>query len=255
MRPFLASIRLQLLAVTSDFNYVMPLVTAPLTAAIFFAVMDNAGRPDLAGYALFAPALVALWTLALFVSGDIVDVDRALGVLETVIATPASFAGVVLGRVLAVTVVSLLGFVEAWLVARGVFGFTIVAHHPYVLVAAVTATALAMAGTALVMAALFVHSRNARIFQNSLSYPFFVLGGVIAPVALLPVWIQPVSKLVFLSWSADLLRDSLRPEPLDAPVLRVAAVLALGLAGFGFGRFLLGRLVERVRRTGELSLW
>jgi ABC-2 type transport system permease protein len=249
-----AAARLQLQLVASDFNYVMPLVLVPLTTMVFFAIIDHAGRTDLAPYSLFAPALDALWTLSLFVSGDMVDVDRALGVLETVVATPARFADVVLARVLAVTSISLLAFAEVWIVARLLFAVPVHVHHPALLAAALATTAFAMSGTAVVMAAFFVHSRNARIFQNSLSYPFYVLGGVMVPVALLPSWLQPVSKIVFLSWAAEALRASVRRDAGDAS-FAIVMVVALGIAGYGAGWLLLKRLLARARRSGELALW
>jgi len=98
-----------------------------------------------------------------------------------------------------------------------------------------------------------VLARSARIFQNSLSYPFYVLGGVLVPVALLPGWLQPLTRVVFVSWSADLLRDSLSAAPIADPTLRLAAVLGLGATGLGAGIFLLRRVLVRVRALGTLT--
>ena len=56
------------------------------------------------------------------------------------------------------------------------------------------------------MASLFVLARNAVTFSNSASFPFYVLGGILVPVSLLPHWVRRSSSIVFLSWSADLLR-------------------------------------------------
>jgi ABC-2 type transport system permease protein len=103
------------------------------------------------------------------------------------------------------------------------------------------------------MSSVFVLSRSVRAYQNSLSYPFFVLGGVMVPVALLPGWIEPVSRAVFLTWSADLLRDSLTTEPVTNLVARLGVVLALGAAGFLVGLVLLRRAVDRLRRTGTIG--
>jgi ABC-2 type transport system permease protein len=93
----------------------------------------------------------------------------------------------------------------------------------------------------------------ARAFQNSLNYPFYVLGGVMVPVSFLPGWLEPVSRAVFLSWSADLLRDALAPPAIPYLLPRLAAVLGLGLAGYATGVWLLHRAVDRLRKTGSLS--
>jgi ABC-2 type transport system permease protein len=229
------------------------LLTVPLYTVIFLAIFRNAGRDDLLGFGILAPVLLALWLMSLFISGEIIDRDRWNQTLELVLAAPAPFAVVIVGRIFTVTATSLLAFVEAWLVARLLFGVTINVAHPVVFVVGLGATSLAMSGTALIMSALFVLARGARIFQNSLSYPFYVLGGILVPTTYLPAWLQPLTKLVFLSWAADLLRDTLRGAPVVAVPQRVGMILFLGVAGFVTGWWLLGRMVDRVRALGTIT--
>lgn len=254
MRVFTAAFRLQLQVMRSDPDLLMPLATIPLFAIVFLAIVRNAGREDLTEYALMAPVLIALWQLSLTVAGQIVADDRWLGTLEITVAAPASFALTVVARVFAVTTVAFVAFGEVWAVALGIFRVSVEFHHPAVFGLTLAATVLAMAGTALIMAALFVVTRTARTFQNSLSYPFYVLGGVLVPVSLLPDWIEPLSKVVFLSWSADLLRDGLGPAPVDDLGFRLVMVLGLGVAGFVVGRLVLERILRRVRATGDVGL-
>jgi ABC-2 type transport system permease protein len=254
MRTFAAAFRLQLRVMRADPDYLMPLATIPLFTIVFLAIVRNAGREDLTEYALMAPVLIALWQLSLTVAGEIVADDRWLGTLEVLVAAPASFPLTVVARVFAVTSVSFIAFGEVWAVAAGIFRVNVVFHHPTAFGLTLAATALAMSGTALIMAALFVVTRTARTFQNSLSYPFYVLGGVLVPVSFLPNWIEPLSKAVFLSWSADLLRDGLRPAPVDDFGFRLGMVLGLGVVGFVVGRLVLERILRRVRTTGEIGL-
>lgn len=253
MRVFAAAVRLQLRLTRSDPDHMMPLVTVPLFTVTFLAIVRHAGRDDLTGYALMAPVLIALWQLSLLDSGEVIAEDRSQGTLESVIAAPANIAVVVVGRVFAVTTVSLLAFIEVWLVARLLFGVAIEIHHPLVFVATIAASIVAMSGTALIMAGLFVLARSARTFQNSLSYPFYVLGGVLVPVSFLPDWLEPLSSGVFLSWSADLLRDSLEPGSVSDVPARVTMILALGAAGAAVGGLLIRFILQRVRRTGSLA--
>ena len=253
-RTFVAGYKLQLRIVRSDLDFLMPLALVPFYTIVFLAIFRHAGRDDLTTYAVLAPVLIALWQLSLVTSGEIVADDRWLGTLELTVAAPSSFAVSVVGRVLAVTSIALLSFGEAWVVARVLFGVDVVFHHPLAFVLTAAATTLAMAGTALIMAALFVVTRSARTFQNSLSFPFYVLGGVLVPVSYLPDWLEPLASVVFLSWAADLLRDSLEPASIDALWLRLGVVLALGGAGFLVGRYLLARLLRHVRQTGEVTV-
>lgn len=254
MRTFTAAFRLQLQVIRSDPDYVMPLVvTVPLFTVIFLAIVRNAGRDDLTAFAVLAPVLISLWALSLYVSGEIVDGDRWHGVLESVVASPASFPVVLLARVTAVTTVALIAFGEAWLVAFLAFGVAVPIHHPGAFAATLAATVFATSGAGVIMASLFVVGRSVRNFQNALTYPFYVLGGVLVPVAVLPDWIEPVSRAVFLSWSADLLRDSLRAAPVDDPTARLAVVLALGIVNFGVGYVVMHRMLRRIRRTGTIG--
>jgi ABC-2 type transport system permease protein len=234
-------------------DHLLVLVTTPLLGVMLLAVIDHANRPDLLGNAITAPAIMGLWGTSLLVAGEIVDSDRAAGVLEPAMATPAGIGGAVAGRVLAVAITASLSFVESWLVARLVLHRAVPLHHPAEFVAVGGAVVIATSATALVMAAVFALARSARIFQNSLSYPLYLLGGVLVPVALLPEWLRPVSRVVFLSWASDLLRECFRPEPLTAFAGRLGMVLVLGAGSGTLGWILLGKVLQRVRILGTAT--
>lgn len=253
MTAFRAAFAFQVAYMRRNRDQLMPLFASPLYTVIFLAITRAAGRDDLSGYAVLAPALIALWAVSLMSAGEVIDSERYEGTLEAVVATPASLGVVMFGRVLAVVVVGCLAFVESWLTAAVLFGVVVPIPQPGWFLATLAATVLAMAGTATIMASVFVLARSARTFQNVLSYPIYVLGGVIVPVSLLPGWVQPVSRVVFLSWSADLFRDSLATGPLEAPVGRLGMVVLLGALGFLVGTWMLRRILARVRETGTLA--
>ncbi len=114
-------------------------------------------------------------------------------------------------------------------------------------------SAAAMAGTASCVSALFVLAPSARILQNTLSFPFFLLSGVLVPISYLPGWLQPASKAVFLSWSANLLRAAVSPGSARDTTGGLLAVLLLGLAGYAVGTLLIDRILRRARVTGTLA--
>ena len=74
------------------------------------------------------------------------------------------------------------------------------------------------------------------------------------PVAILPGWVQPISSGIFMSWSADLLRASVRPDPIDDFWSRLGMVALLGAISFVAGRVILFYVLRRMRRIGELSV-
>jgi ABC-2 type transport system permease protein len=253
MHGFLAGLRLQFRMLRADLDALIPLFTAPLFTIIFLAIVRHGGREDLQPDALIAPVLMTLWWFALFQGGNLVTGDRWQGLLEWVLAVPAAFATVILGRITAIMSLGLVGFLEVWAIGELMFGVGIPLDHPLELVLTLLATVYAMSGTAVAFAALFVLTRNAYTFGNSASFPFYVLGGVFAPIALLPAWIQPISAVIFMSWSADLLRASLKGAPVEHFWSRLGMVVLLGSISFAFGRWMLSVVLRRMRVTGELA--
>lgn len=253
MGTYLAGWRMQLQSMRGNPDWFLTLLLAPLQTVVFVTIFQHADRGDLTAYGILAPALIALWGLSLQTSGELITHERENGSLEGLLAAPARFDVVMLGRISAVTTLSLAAFVECWLTGWLLTGELLPVAHPGMFVLAVLVSAWATTGWAGVMASVFVLARSARTFQNSLSYPFYVLGGVLVPVTVLPDWLQPVTRLVFLSWSSDLLRDSLTPGALIRPWLALVVIALLGLAGYVLSHHLLHRALVRVRTTGSLA--
>ncbi|WP_144122634.1 ABC transporter permease [Catellatospora sichuanensis] len=253
MRLFWASARFQALKLRHSLDDLMVLVTLPLFTIAFMAIVTEAGRFDLAPYAVVGTGIMAIWSIALFVSGEIIDSERWNGTLDATVAAPASLATIVLGRIAVVTLISLFGLAESAFAAWAVFGVWVQVHHVGVFLLTLACTFFAMVGTAMIMSGFFVLARSAVQFQNSMSYPFYVLGGVFVPVAVLPGWLQPVSKVVFLSWAADLLRDCLQPAPVTQVLLRLGIILLLGAVAMAIGYVLIRRVLHRVRHQGTVS--
>lgn len=253
IRTSLAGFRVQLQHMRGTPDWFLALFTAPLTTAVFVTIFIHAGRTDLTAYAVLAPALIALWQMSLQTAGELISRERENGSLEGLLAAPAPFPAVLIGRIAAVTSVSLLAFVESWLVGWLLTGTVTAVAHPIAFVVTLLCTAIAMTGWAGVMACVFVLTRSARTFQNSLSYPFYLLGGVIVPVSLLPDWVAWPAKLVFLSWSSDLMRSALAAAPIANVLPRLLIICGLGAGGYLLSRHLLRRTLNRVRRTGSLT--
>jgi ABC-2 type transport system permease protein len=249
-----AGARLQLAIMRRAPAQLLVLLTTPLFSAIFLSIAVRSGNAALRTNAVFAPALMALWMLAVGLGGAIIAADRWSGVLELLLAAPSSLLVLMVGRLGATLGLAALSLVESLLVARLGFGVGLTVHHPVLLVATMLVTLLAQVGTATMLAGLFVLSRSVLLFQNSLSFPFYLLGGVLVSVDYLPVWLRPVSKVVFLSWSADLFRACVdQPGAVAHWPWRLAAVAGLGLAAFAVGAAFIGRISTRVRRTGSAA--
>ena len=119
---------------------------------------------------------------------------------------------------------------------------------------AVLTTLLAATGTSVLMSALFSLARTQRTLQNAMHGPLYLLGGVLVPVQYLPTFLQPLSPFVFLSWSAELVRDSFAPAEPRQIGLRLAAIVALGAVAAVLALLFTARILERLRRNGTLGL-
>lgn len=248
-----AAFRLQIQIIRRVPDYITYQITSPLLTVVFLLIIRESGRTELVPFAVVGPVLIGLWATSLMIAGEVITSDRGSGVFEALVATPAPLPVLVLGRVGASTLLGLLTFAETWFVVVVLMREPLPLPHPAVFLLALGATAAAMAGHAVLMAATFVLGQSSRPFQRALSWPFYLLGGVMVPVALLPAWAQPMSQAVFLSWSGGLLRDALAPQPVADVLPRLAVVLGLGALALIAGWTLTGRMVARARSLGTMT--
>lgn len=253
-RPIAGSVRAQFSMTRRSVEEIRAIVVMPIHAVIFMAVFKYVGRDDLAAYSLVAPMLMSVGQMGFFMASELLARERNDQTLEIVVATPSPFWLIILSRITVMTVLSLLGIVVSWLIIRLVFGVTVTVHHPLILAVTLIATTLAAAGTTLITAALFCIARNARTYQNSILYPIFLLGGILVPITAYPEWVQPVSRIVYLYWSANLLRDTMQVAPPAGVLGSLGAIAVLGLGGAVIGILLIGRMLNKLRREGTLGL-
>lgn len=234
-------------------NYWMVQVSTVPQVLLFLSVVDAFDRPDLVSNALLAPILISMWGTALWTGGSVMRDDRWGGRLEIHTAAPIPYGVVVVARVAAVVLLSLLAIPVSIVTAALSYGVSISVAHPWLLIATFAVTAGAITATGIIFSSMTIISRAAITFQAAASYPFLLLGGVFVPLDLLPGWVQPIGRVVFLSWSSALIRDSLSEAPVESALQRLAVIVVLGGLGFFAGQRLLKLIIDRVRLTGELA--
>ncbi|WP_236796410.1 ABC transporter permease [Amycolatopsis sp. GM8] len=254
MRTVATAFRLQLIFYRHHPDLLVPLLTAPLYSVIFTMIIRHNGRTDLLGQSSLAPFYMSLWWFALFSGGWIIQTDRWEDTLQYLVSAPANFSAVVFGRAAATMVPGTVAFAETWLFARYVLDAPVTIRHWPLLIASFALTLFATAATASLLAAVFVLARNAVTFSNAASFPFYLLGGILVPTALLPIWLRPLSDGVFLSWSADLLRGAVKSGPVPHAAQGLLMTALLGVVALIGARLAIAGVLHRVRHTGELSL-
>jgi ABC-2 type transport system permease protein len=254
MRELLAGVSLQLRLFRRGPGQLLIFATIPFFSAIFLSGFEHAPPSHLLPYALLAPVMMGLWLVAIDLADTVINFERAHGILELLVAAPADILRTMLGRVLTVTLLGMGTLLEVLAVARFAFHQAVVVYHPVTMAIALLATSIATAGTATAMVAIFLAIRAAQRFANSLSYPFYILGGVLAPISLLPFWLRPISQVIYLHWSSDLLRATLGRPPIPNVPLSIGVILLLGCAGYAIGSLLLRRVIAKLRTDGTIGL-
>lgn len=253
LATFATGFRFQFVAMRGQVETYYSLATSPVIALIYLSIMEYSGRSDLLSHAVIAPMLMTLWTAALSFAGEMISEDRESGRLESLVATPAPFSALVFGRLCTCMLLAVPSFLLSYLTAGFVFGYWMSVHHPAVFLTTLVLTAAATAATATTLSSVFVLAPGARIVQNTLSFPMYLAGGVVVPVAMFPTWLEAASRLVYLSWSSDLLRAATDPAPLERPGLGLAMIVLLGLAALLLGSLFIVRFLRNARECGSLT--
>ena len=117
--------------------------------------------------------LFLFFTVAFAARGFITE--RASGVIPRILATSTSSTSVVLGKVIAVSVLGLGGFVTVWAATTWLFGSEW--GDPFAVVATMTATVLAVAGVAMFVCGLARTEEQADGYTSAVAFALALLGG------------------------------------------------------------------------------
>lgn len=252
MSVLLAGLRVQLLISFRRLDDLQLLALVPFSAVLYLTMLAQTGRRDLAVVGVLASYVTSVWSLALLSGGDLIDEERYTGTFGPLLVTPVSVARAMLGRVLAISLLGLIGLVEAGIVAVLFFHIDLGVQRPGLLAGTVVLLTVAMAGATYLFASVFLLTTNARPWQNAMTYPAYVLGGVLAPLGNWPIWVRIPGRLFFLSWVMDLFAVA---TGRSAGGVLLPALAAAGLAAvLWFSALAMLRFaIRRVQATGSFD--
>ncbi|MER8072779.1 ABC transporter permease [Streptomyces sp. NPDC094034] len=248
-----AFVQLQWLLLTRSPRLLATLVIVPLYALVFFTAVRSYGAPELATTVALTAFSMSMWSQAMFVAAEVVDNDRWDGTLEPSLLTPDAYVRSLVTRICTITALSVPVLVEVIAIGRIGFGFALPVHEPLTALAAALLLVVGTAGSALLVCALMILVPLGRLLQNALTYPFYILGGLLLPVTSLPAPVEWIARLFFLSHGAQLLRDAMTGSG-DGHAAHFSALIALSALQLAVGVFLLRRALSRARR-GEARLY
>ena len=253
LRAILAGMRVQVSRARAPVFILASVVTPIAYTVVFLLMAKNLGRAqELAGYVVIAPALMSIWYAVIATGGAVIGEERGGGTLELLVAAPAPIGLVILGRVSANTLLSLVAIPLTLLTAR-LLGVDLVLSDPGLALLGLVALGVSTIAATLLFTSALVFSRSALVIQNLIAFPIWMLSGVAFPLALLPEWVRPLSFALPLTYLGDLLRSSTRgtgEAALGVDAIALVVLTAIyGLVGY----WLFARAISSIRANGKVT--
>lgn len=226
---------------------VIPIIYATLALYLF----RKGGQSDALLYACLAAGLMSMFSTVLFGAGNSIQMARHRGVLEYVVAAPASLAYPLIASSLATAIVGSVSVLATMAWGGLLYGVPLDIPSPGLFAVALAAMLFSLSTFGLALSTAFISLRNANAIFNTLDYPAWILSGMLISISTLPTPVQWLSAALPSRWGAEALSASLSGRSIGPPllwcVLLGALYLLLSLIGV--------RLMERkARRRGTLAL-
>jgi ABC-2 type transport system permease protein len=212
-------------------------------------------HPEIAAiHVVIGTSLAGLVTALLFLGGRQVLLERQLGTLEILAASPAPLFVAMSGKIAGSVLFALISAALSWALAAWGFGYQVTVADPLGFIVSALLAIVALWAIGMVLAPLCFVWPDVNLLLSGMEYPIFVLGGFLVPVGLLPGWMRVASLAFPPYWAATALHGSgsgsLVPGELITSwiVLGLTAGLFLACAGMVF-RWTLAT----ARRQGRLG--
>jgi len=236
---------------TSSFFLLTSSVQPVIFATIAFYMFQSGGRTGTLLYAALGAGMMGVWSTTLFGSGGMIQWQRWQGPLELLVAAPAPFLLVLLPLALATASIGLYSLTMTLLWGRLLFGVPLELVHPFAFIVAVPATVLGLGLLGLLLASTFILYRHANAMSNLLEYPVWLVTGLLVPVSLLPVWVEPLSWVLAPTWGVRAIRDAaIGGDPWPA----IGMCLLLGAVYFALATVFLRHFERLARERATLAL-
>lgn len=235
--------------------FLLPLLVQPILLATMMVFLFR--RSEATNFLLFGvigSGLIGVWNTNLWSSGSIIEAERWQGTLELVLAAPARWEQVLVGKSLSNASISVASILLTFAVAAYGFHVPIDLENPLAFMLGLLLTVFALTCLGLLLGSLFVLSRAASRISEVLNYPIFILSSLLFPLTFLPWWIRPLSGILATTWSAQALRESVLQSS-TWPALELSTLFLLGVLYYLLAYPLYSIIERKVRVDGSLGLY
>jgi ABC-2 type transport system permease protein len=207
---------------TSGFFLLTSVVQPVIFATIAFYMFRSGHRSGTLLYTALGAGMMGVWSTTLFGSGGMIQWQRWQGTLELGVSAPPPMVVVYLPFSLANAVTGAYALAATLLWGRIAFGVPLHLAHPWLFVAALFATVIALGLMGLVLASTFILYRYANALANLLEYPVWIASGLVFSTSLLPAWTRPISWALPPYWGVLALRHAALGGEVWPPLAMVA---------------------------------
>jgi ABC-2 type transport system permease protein len=180
-----------------------PLIFATLA---YFLFQDDHGSSLLV--AALASGVMGIWSSTTASGAGALQAQRRLGVLELLVASPTPFWVVVLPITVAISAIGIYSLAVGLVYVRVFYGVALTVQSWPAFAVAVPATIGSIGALGFLFASALVRYRSAFQIGNVFEWPVWMVCGLLIPVSVLPVWLQPVSWLFAPTWGMSALRGA-----------------------------------------------
>jgi ABC-2 type transport system permease protein len=245
----LASVKAEALDSRRRPSVIVNAAVQPVVYLLITVKTADGGPLSVTGLVL-AVVLTTMWSCTVWMAGGVLRRERTAGTLARCVSSSRPAYLVLLGKSLGATLVGLGTILLSVLVLVGFLGEPVTVPVPALLALAILVTILSGTALGMVVACLFLLTRHALIWSSALTYPVYILAGLLIPQSHLPVIVRWVPDLISLRWIHEF---AIAGAP-SAAIVPAVIACALTVGYFAAAQWCLALAITKARRRGSLDL-
>ncbi|MFN8224214.1 MAG: ABC transporter permease [Gaiellales bacterium] len=171
-----------------------------LYATIAYYLFDGKNDPELLLSASLGASVMLTWSMVVIASSAALERQRWQGTLELVVGAPVGLTTVITPITVASGLIGIYALVATLAWGSLLFGVPLDFAHPLAFGVSSLVCVVAVGMLGLIMAATFVLYRAAFHLGIASQYPMWIATGLLMPLSILPVWVEPISWVLSPSW-------------------------------------------------------
>lgn len=229
-------------------------ITPPAEMAFFYllaiAVYQNTAA---AQYTVIGNAVQSMSFAAVFAVANITSQDKWQGTLQNLMVTPANRMALFIGRASFQIFMSAVITVAALIYAHFLFGVSFANTDYAALGIAIMLTSVMMISFGLLISSIGLFMRTAMIVANIFLFLTMLVSGVNFPVSTLPIWLQPISWAIPMTYGVEAARGAIQGASVFSLGIIFLQEFIDGIAVLFAGYFLLKGFESLARKSGRLE--